>query len=457
MWRPLPRRPLLARGSEAMADTVQIKIGVDAGDALDQIKALTSGLSGLTAPLAAIGDASGEAAQLQQRMTQDMISQALQATRVMQQLQGSYTAAFKNGMQVLVDSKQITVQQALGFDIDYTAQVFTQEQERLAAIRDNDAAAVDDRRSAVAEMQQLDARYIAQSSEDYRRLADAARSQADQVARSYEQAFERAGTSVQRTLNDILTGQTSWAKGMTRMVQDVETFFLEQVETMAARWAASGLASLAGGAVSSAVGAAQATGASGLAAGLTALLGVNQPGGLLGTGLFSGAGSAAASAEAAAVAANTTALATSTAAVAALTAALGGATAAESAGAGASLAGGASAAAAGGSLFGWLGSLFSFDRGGIVPSAAGGWALPNFAGATPALLHAREMVLPADLSQGLQGMIAAGGAGTAHFHAHFHGPADAPAISRWFRDNLKSNAGAVRDLFRQNALTPRSL
>jgi len=67
-----------------------------------------------------------------------------------------------------------------------------------------------------------------------------------------------------------------------------------------------------------------------------------------------------------------------------------------------------------------------------------------------------EMVLPADISQGLQGMIASGGAGDAHFHAHFHGPADAPAISRWFRDNLKSNAGAVRDLFRQNALTPRS-
>jgi hypothetical protein len=92
-----------------------------------------------------------------------------------------------------------------------------------------------------------------------------------------------------------------------------------------------------------------------------------------------------------------------------------------------------------------------------VPSAAGGWALPNFAGATPALLHGREMVLPADISQGLQNMIGGGGSGDAHFHAHFHGPADAPAISRWFRDNLHRNAGAVRDLFRSNTLTPRSL
>jgi hypothetical protein len=288
-------------------------------------------------------------------------------------------------------------------------------------------------------------------------MADAARSQADRVAQSYQEAFSRVGDSVQRTFNEILTGQTTWAKGMTRVVQEVETFFLDEVESMAAKWAASGLADLAGGAVSSAVSGAQATGASGLAAGLTALMGINQPGGLFGTGLFSGAGNAAATTQAAAVTANTTALGTSTAALAALTTALTGATAADTTSAGASVAGGATAAgAAGGGLFSWIGGLFSFANGGIVPSAAGGRAVPNFAGATPALLHAREMVLPADISQGLQGMIAGGGAGDAHFHAHFHGPADAPSINRWFRDNLKSNAGAVRDLFRQNALTPRS-
>jgi len=442
-----------------MADTVQIKIGVDTGDGTDQVKELTAGLGGLAAPIAAIGDASARAAQLQQQMAQGMARHALQAAQAMQQLQGSYTEAFKNGMQVLVDSKQLSLQQALGYDIDYTAQIFTQEEERLDAVRENDQAAVEDRQAAVTAMQQLDARYVAQASEDYRRLADAARRQADQVARSYEQAFDRAGGSVERSFNQILTGQATWAKGMTRMVQEVETSFLEGIESMAAKWAASGLAGIAGGAVSSAVGGAQATGASGLAAGLTALIGVNQPGGLFGTGLFAGAGGASATAQAASVTANTTALGASTTALTALTAALTGATAAAGTSAGASLAGGATAAgaAAGGSgLFSWLGGLFSFDRGGIVPSAAGGWALPNFAGATPALLHAREMVLPADISQGLQGMIASGGAGDAHFHAHFHGPADAPSINRWFRDNLKSNAGAVRDLFRQNALTPRS-
>jgi hypothetical protein len=324
-----------------MADNLQITITVDAGSAGDEISELRGRLATLATPLVAIGEASAQAAQLQQQMTEGLLRNALQAARAMQQLQASYTEAFKNGMQILVDSKQLSLRQALGFDIDYTAQVFTQEEERLEAIRENDAASIEERRQAVAAMRQLEARYVAETSADYRRLADAARGQADQVARSYEQAFDRVGGSVQRTFNEILTRQTTWAKGMTRMVQEVETFFLEEVESMAAKWAASGLASLAGGAVASAVGSAQGTGASGLAAGLTALIGINQPGGLFGTGLLSGAGGASATAQAAAVAANTTALGASTTALTALTAALTGATAAEGTGAGASLAGGA--------------------------------------------------------------------------------------------------------------------
>jgi hypothetical protein len=299
-------------------------------------------------------------------MMQSMLHDALQASQSMQRADADYIAAFRNNMQVMVETKQLSLQQALGFDIDYSAQVFGQEQARLEAIRESDEASVEDRQAAAAMMQEAEARSIAQTSNQYRQLADAARSSADKVAQSYEQAFDHVGSTVQRTFNEILVGQTTWAKGMTRMVQEVETFFLDEVESMAAKWAASGLASLAGGATT--------------------------------TG----------------------------------------------------------AAAGGGGFFSWLGGLFSFAGGGIVPSAAGGWALPNFAGATPALLHARAMVLPADISQGLQGMIAGGGAGDAHFHAHFHGPADAPSINRWFRDNLKSSAGAIRDLFRQNALTPRS-
>jgi len=439
-----------------VANNVQIKFGADVDDAVGPINLLKSAIASVGAPIAAMQSAYAGAAAAQRAAMAETYDMALDNARSLQAVDASYVAAFKNGIEVMAASRQITLQQALGFDIEYTAQIYAQEQQRLQSVIDGDQAEIDQKQRAVDQLIKLDASYAAQSSEQQRRLADQTSREADRVERAYEQAFDRLGGSLQRTFNDILTRQTTWANGMTRMVQQVESFFLDEVETMAAKWAASGLADLAGGAVASAVTGAQAGGASGLGAGLTALVGINQPGGLFGTGLLSGAGGAAATAQTTAVAANTTALSAATTAMTTLTAALTGATAAEGTGAGASLAGGgaaaAGAAAGGGGFFSWVGSLLGFARGGIVPSAAGGWALPNFPGATPALLHAREMVLPANISEGLQNMIAGGGTGD----AHFHGPADAPSISRWFRDNLRSNAGAVRDLFRQNALTPRS-
>jgi hypothetical protein len=157
-----------------MVETVQIAVTADTSDAGASFKELTSQIAAVRAPLAALGTASAQALQVQQDVVQDMVQQALQATRSMQQSDAAYVDAFKNGMQVLVDSKQISLQQALGFDIEYSAQVFEQEQDRLQAIRDSDAATVDDRKKALAMMQEADARYTAQASEEYRQLADAA-------------------------------------------------------------------------------------------------------------------------------------------------------------------------------------------------------------------------------------------------------------------------------------------
>src|SRR5215472_2522656 len=61
-----------------------------------------------------------------------------------------------------------------------------------------------------------------------------------------------------------------------------------------------------------------------------------------------------------------------------------------------------------GGLFKGIGALFGFERGGIVPSAQGGWAVPSLGpGGVLAQLHSNEMVLPANISQGLQAMLSA--------------------------------------------------
>ncbi len=76
------------------------------------------------------------------------------------------------------------------------------------------------------------------------------------------------------------------------------------------------------------------------------------------------------------------------------------------------------AAGAVGGVFGFLKSIpligGLFEQGGIVPSAAGGMVVPGAAlgsGGTVSILHPREMVLPAHLSTGLQGMINSGASG----------------------------------------------
>ena len=106
-----------------------------------------------------------------------------------------------------------------------------------------------------------------------------------------------------------------------------------------------------------------------------------------------------------------------------------------------SLFGGGAAAAQAAALdsLGTAAAPLGFHSGGIVPSAAGGWVVPNGgAGGIPSLLHSREMVLPEDISTGLQSMIGGGGTG-GDMHLHFHGPADAPSMNRWFKNMMSSN------------------
>jgi hypothetical protein len=236
-------------------------------------------------------------------------------------------------------------------------------------------------------------------------------------------AFDEMGRGWQAAVRGLVTGRLSLQQAGLRLAQSAETGLLGLAQNALSQAAAGPLAALFG------------MGAPAAGQGVGAVFGEALGGWLSGApGQLGRTVSATA---------NTAALAANTAAVTALTAALGGAAAAG----GASALGGVAA----------LGGIFAFAGGGIVPSAARGWALPNFPGARPALLHAREMVLPAPISEGLQRMIGEGGGVGADMHLHFHGPSDGPSVERWFRGLLARNPGVVRDMLRSNALTPRTL
>jgi hypothetical protein len=104
-----------------------------------------------------------------------------------------------------------------------------------------------------------------------------------------------------------------------------------------------------------------------------------------------------------------------------------------------------------GSLFKGIGSLFGFEHGGIVPSAQGGWMVPS---TSLAMLHANEMVLPANISQGLQSMIAGGGTGASGGGANvmFNVSAmDSQSVAKFFQSNGNVLVAAINRAMRNGA------
>jgi hypothetical protein len=135
------------------------------------------------------------------------------------------------------------------------------------------------------------------------------------------------------------------------------------------------------------------------------------------------------------------------------------------AGAGEEVAGGGLAEGLGlGSLFGSgglfkdIGTLFAFEGGGIVPSAQGGWAVPTLGpGGVLAQLHSNEMVLPANISQGLQGMLAApagagGGSGAGSSSVVVNVSAiDSQDVKRFFQSNGSLLVAALNKAMRNGS------
>ena len=118
---------------------------------------------------------------------------------------------------------------------------------------------------------------------------------------------------------------------------------------------------------------------------------------------------------------------------------------------------GAASSSAAGGLFGGIGGLFTglfgllgFEHGGIVPSAAGGWTVPQLgSGGVLAQLHSQEMVLPAGISSGLQGMIANGGGG--HTFNIGVNAVDAGSVARLFSSNGSALVQALNTALRHGS------
>jgi hypothetical protein len=110
-----------------------------------------------------------------------------------------------------------------------------------------------------------------------------------------------------------------------------------------------------------------------------------------------------------------------------------------------------------GSLFKGIGTLFGFEHGGIVPSAQGGWAVPSLGpGGVLAQLHSNEMVLPSNISQGLQSLIAApnganAGGGSPVVVNFGVSAMDSQDVARFFRSNGGALVTAINNAMRNGS------
>src|SRR6266851_5511458 len=112
-----------------------------------------------------------------------------------------------------------------------------------------------------------------------------------------------------------------------------------------------------------------------------------------------------------------------------------------------------------GGFFKGLSTLLAFQQGGIVPSAQGGWAVPSLgAGGVLAQLHSNEMVLPANISQGLQAMLTAppgangsgdGGSGSVIVNVS---AIDSQDVKRFFHSNGSLLVAALNKATRNGSL-----
>jgi hypothetical protein len=98
--------------------------------------------------------------------------------------------------------------------------------------------------------------------------------------------------------------------------------------------------------------------------------------------------------------------------------------------------------------------VLALSRGGIVPSAAGGWSVPNVgSGGTLAQLHTDEMVLPADLSKGIQSAFSGGGSGASSSTVHNWNisAVDGASVSKFFKSNGPALVAAINQATRQGS------
>src|SRR5947207_2471232 len=106
--------------------------------------------------------------------------------------------------------RALSLRQALGFDIEYTARQSEEERARLEQVLANDAAGLADKTETFRRLIDLSNRYATEIARDQARLAEAARHEADRLALPYRQAFDEIGAGWRNAVKGLIEGTQSF-------------------------------------------------------------------------------------------------------------------------------------------------------------------------------------------------------------------------------------------------------
>jgi hypothetical protein len=378
---------------------------------------------------------------LRKRMAEEGLRADEAAEGRQESLDRAYLGAFQRNMQLLVAQKKISLQQALGFDIQYTAQVEAEEKKRLEAFLSDDRLSAAEKASYYDKLLALEASYDSKITEYQTEAATKAATAWTQTVKTISDQFATMAT-------DMITRTKSIAASfddlMRSLIKDtLQSTFKSLFSSILGGGSDSGSGSGGSGGGLNLM--SMLFGSDGVGSalfgkgGLSGMLGLGE-GGLLGSLTGSAGGGL-------------------------LSGLFGGGSSGDqdfsggTPGLGGSVGGSVASAAGGGllstlfgslfkgvgSLFG-IGSLFGFEHGGIVPSAAGGWAVPQLgSGGVLAQLHSQEMVLPANVSNAVLGAANAGtmGGGGNVTHNYSISAVDASSVAKLFMNNGSALVAAV--------------
>ena len=336
---------------------------------------------------------------LEKRMALQGLADARAAESQQETLDREYLARFEANMKLMVASKQVTLKQALGFDIQYTKQIEEEEAKRLQAL-------IADDRLSLSEKAAYQEKLIELETTTGTKIVEMQTQAADQTNRAWTDALKQVSDQMATFATDVIDRTELISKAFDQMIRkiiddilkaNIQNLF-ESAFGLGGGGAGGGgtgggaggaglgiLGTLGGGLLKDAFGAAIGNPFSGSSGGLLGGSIANSGIGAMFSGLFGGGAGAGVGIDAADVASM-----------------WGGG------GADAVAAGMAGTAGAGG-ITSMLPMLAS-----AAASAAGGWVVPAFDnGGILSVLHQNEMVLPSYLSTFVQNAAAnaSGGGG----------------------------------------------